>query len=270
MNFADYLSESCIRTGFTAESKEAVLREICRLARNHPLMKNFTEEEIYRGLSEREKIGSTGLGRGIAIPHCRLDGLDDFVSGVLIVPEGVNFHSVDGKKTFIFAFIIAPKEKRNEHIRILAGLSGFLRTEEKRNEVMAEESVSGVFRSFRSTATRVIEVRSREEHYLITVIVQTEQHFFEILNVFTELERSHITVLDGSNAGKYLYSLPLFTQFWSDEQLSTQKVILAVVRREFANEALNKVNEIIAKRKGKPGILVMMQDLPFVNGSLEI
>jgi PTS system nitrogen regulatory IIA component len=60
-------------------------------------------------LQQRERIGTTGFGGGIAIPHCSLDDIEEFVVGLLIVSDGVDFESLDGKKTTTFFFIIGPK-----------------------------------------------------------------------------------------------------------------------------------------------------------------
>jgi len=58
----------------------------------------YKPEELFNKLAEREELLSTGIGNGIALPHCTLDDLDDFVIGILVVPSGVSFKAIDKKK----------------------------------------------------------------------------------------------------------------------------------------------------------------------------
>ena len=71
MNLADCFREECIKIGSESTDKESVLKEIAMVAKRHPGLADFSEDQVYQALLEREKIGSTGLEKGIAIPHCR-------------------------------------------------------------------------------------------------------------------------------------------------------------------------------------------------------
>ena len=73
MKLVDVLRKECVVVGAKLNDKAATLREIARVAKLSPIIKDVNEEEILRGLQERESLGSTGFGKGIAIPHCRAD-----------------------------------------------------------------------------------------------------------------------------------------------------------------------------------------------------
>ena len=120
MNLAEILYEDCIQAGAEVSEKVSVLRVIAQLAKKHPALQERSEDEIFQGLLQREETGSTGFGDCIAIPHCALDHVSDFVLGILTSPEGIDFDSIDGKPTKVFVFIIAPVSRRNDHIRILS------------------------------------------------------------------------------------------------------------------------------------------------------
>ena len=129
MRLSDTINESCIRAGGTPFSKEEALREIAALACECGGIEGCSESELFEALRRREKIGSTGFGRGIAIPHCGLEKIDRFVTGILIVPGGVDFDALDGKPVRVLFFIIGPASMRNRHIQILSSVSKLLSDE---------------------------------------------------------------------------------------------------------------------------------------------
>ena len=79
--------------------------EIVQTARKCSILKNVSDEEILNGLQDRESLGSTGFGKGIAIPHCRLKSVSDFVVGIMTVPAGVDFEALDGEAVNFIIFI---------------------------------------------------------------------------------------------------------------------------------------------------------------------
>ena len=123
MKLTELLRNECIRVGSTVDDKAMALCEVAALAKKSKVLKNIPEETILEALQERETLGTTAFGQGIAIPHCRMEGVRDFVVGLLTVPEGVSFEAEDGKKVHLLVFIIAPKENNNTHIRLLSAIS---------------------------------------------------------------------------------------------------------------------------------------------------
>lgn len=111
-------------------SKHLIIEKIAQLAsassENSESLKHF----IIEGLQAREMLGSTALNRGLALPHCRVEGIDGFIIGILVSPEGIAYGSLDGKLTRVFFFIIAPKENVEEHLNIMAEIGSFFNREE--------------------------------------------------------------------------------------------------------------------------------------------
>ena len=106
MSFVRLLTSDTVRIGTIAKNKEDILKEISKLSKNNQLLNDITEEEIFSALKKREKLCSTGFGNFIAIPHCSFEKLTDFVVGILVAPDGVDFNSLDNQKTKIFFYII--------------------------------------------------------------------------------------------------------------------------------------------------------------------
>jgi PTS system nitrogen regulatory IIA component len=94
------------------------------------------EEVLYDVLDERERLASTGIGSGVAIPHGRFDGVEELRAAVAICPAGVDFDAVDRLPVYILVGIVGPKSMPQKHLAALAGVSRFLRSEEKRNALL--------------------------------------------------------------------------------------------------------------------------------------
>ena len=106
MNVLEVVRRECCASGRAPTDKRAALREVARLAAAIGALGTLTENDIEKGLAEREKVGTTGFGRGIAIPHCRLEGTEEFVVGVVSVPDGVDFDAIDGEQVRLLVFIV--------------------------------------------------------------------------------------------------------------------------------------------------------------------
>ena len=108
MNLINLLRNECIQANADCTNRDQVLAAIAALAKKSAILDNMQESEIFKGLTDREDLSTTGFGNGIAIPHCRLDGVEDFVVGVLSVPAGAAFNAMDDEPVKLFVFIIAP------------------------------------------------------------------------------------------------------------------------------------------------------------------
>jgi len=107
-----------------ATSKKQVLQELSRKAAS---LLDIAEHDIFEALLERERLGSTGIGKGVAIPHCRLESLRK-VSGIFAhVDPAVDFDAVDGQPVDLVFLLLAPSSAGADHLRALATISRLLR-----------------------------------------------------------------------------------------------------------------------------------------------
>jgi len=84
-------------------------------------------DDIFKTIVERERLGSTAIGRGVAVPHCRHDSIDHLVGTWGFSADGVDFGSLDGEPTHLVLLLIAPENRRGELLRALERISGRLR-----------------------------------------------------------------------------------------------------------------------------------------------
>jgi PTS system nitrogen regulatory IIA component len=86
-------------------------------------------DSMYRRLVEREELGSTAIGGGVAIPHCKMDNLEDVVVAVGLSRDGVEFESEDGAPVRLFFLVVSPSDKPAAHLRSLAAISKWVKAD---------------------------------------------------------------------------------------------------------------------------------------------
>jgi nitrogen PTS system EIIA component len=110
--------------------------------------------ELFQRLWEREQLGSTGIGSGIAIPHCKLPGLAHGIVAVGMVPEGVDFGAPDGQPVKVLFLVVSPSGSPAEHLQILAAISRWVRTDRHAERVLALRDPAQVYDLLRDEASQ--------------------------------------------------------------------------------------------------------------------
>lgn len=105
-------------------SKKRALEEVSKLFTQ--TLQGKTQDEIFDGLLERERLGSTGVGQGIALPHARMSGVEEAYGALIMLEEGAEFDALDQKPVDIIFGLLVPEEATEEHLQILAKLASLL------------------------------------------------------------------------------------------------------------------------------------------------
>jgi len=101
--------------------------------------------DIVAAAVDRERLGSTGVGNGVALPHARIDGISYVMAAFARLSEPIDFDGVDGRPVDLVAFLLAPSDAAGAHLRALARISRQLRREEKRNRLRAAPDAQSLF-----------------------------------------------------------------------------------------------------------------------------
>ena len=153
MKITDFLTVQTVIPVLTSREKYAVLQEMAQwLAAEH---RSLDARKVLEVLLEREKISTTAIGEGVAIPHGKLRGVERVLGVFARSPEGVDFASLDGGPTHLFFALIAPEDAAADHLKALARISRLLKDT-----------------AFRS---RLMEGRTREE--IFEIISEEDQKF---------------------------------------------------------------------------------------------
>ena len=143
MKILDVLPREAILPDLKARDKKSVLEELVEpIAR----LKKANKEELVLVLMERERLGSTGIGSGIGIPHGKLKNLDELVLGFGLSRTGVDFESMDGRPTHIFFLLMTPENSTGPHLKVLARISKILKNETFRERLLAASSGDDIYR----------------------------------------------------------------------------------------------------------------------------
>jgi len=129
MSFADLLPDNFILYDLQATSRDEALKEILSAVESHKGIPEGKYEEILERLIEREELGSTGVGNGIAVPHTKYGG---FVKPQLCIArsaKGVSFGALDGEPVHLFFMLLSPDKKPTDHLKALTFISTALRDE---------------------------------------------------------------------------------------------------------------------------------------------
>lgn len=269
MNLAELLNESCISIERGLADKNAVLQKIAELAQTNPVLSNLDVKQILETLQAREELGSTGFGKSIAIPHCRIPNITDFVLGIIILPDHVDFDSIDSQKIKIAVFVIAPDQQANDHIRLLSTISQVLRIPGAVEEITAQKTPELVRESFLKFVEDDITAKTPESKNLFHVVIQDEDMFHDILPVFSGLNASAEIVIEAKNTSDYLAKVPLFAGLLSDNLRSFCRVIIAVVEKKMTNETIRRIENITGPLDKCPNVMLIVQDIIYTAGSME-
>ena len=129
MKFADFVCREAIRANLQTHEKENVIREMTQALLQAGEILEDEFEGIVKAILKREELGSTGIGRGVAVPHTKHPGVEHLVGTVAISQDGVDFDSLDGETVQLFFLLVSPPDRPGDHLRALENISHQLRDE---------------------------------------------------------------------------------------------------------------------------------------------
>ena len=144
MRIIDFLDRRAIEANLGASQKPGVIRELVGLfLRVQP---ELDPNELVDILTRREKLQSTGVGNGIAIPHGRTDAVDRIIAVAGRSAAGVDFESLDGEPTHLFFALLVPESEQGSHLKCLARLSRLLKEASTRLALMNASDADTMYR----------------------------------------------------------------------------------------------------------------------------
>lgn len=149
MRLSELFSAENIVTDMPAAGKAELLQAIVRDLAAKGRIKDV--DRVIEDVIEREKVMSTGIGNGVAIPHAYTDGVEELVAGFYRTTKDVDFEALDNHPVNLFFIILGPKESRRDHIKVLAKISRLLNHQDFRDDLRNAadaEAVIAVFKRF--------------------------------------------------------------------------------------------------------------------------
>ena len=123
MKIMDFLSKKSILADLKSTKKEDVIKEMVDLLISSGEVDKSSRAKVVDALTERESLGSTAIGQGIAIPHAKTDSVGQLVGAFALSKKGVDFDSLDGEPVYIFFLLLAAQDSAGPHLKALARIS---------------------------------------------------------------------------------------------------------------------------------------------------
>jgi len=142
MKILDVLRKETILTDLKAKDKKGVIEE---LVASVSQITGINSMELVQVLLERERLGSTGIGGGIGIPHGKLPNLESLIMGFGLSRKGVDFESMDGRPTHLFFLLITPENSTGLHLKLLARISRILKNDSFKKKLMKAAGSNEVY-----------------------------------------------------------------------------------------------------------------------------
>jgi nitrogen PTS system EIIA component len=147
MKIVEFLRPEAVVESLSGQTPAAVLGELCR-----PLgtLTRLDSQRLLETLLDREKLGSTGIGEGVAIPHGKVPGLPALMASFGRAPGGVDFKAIDGKPTYLFFALFAPENSAGVHLKALARISRIFKNAPLRDAIMKAKSGTDIYKLIES------------------------------------------------------------------------------------------------------------------------
>ena len=146
MNIVDLVDKNAVTVDLKAQEKDEVISELVDLFVSSGRIEKSKKSEVVKKIKERELLGSTGIGKGVAIPHAKCPNVKNMAAAFGISKEGINYKSLDGELSYIFFLLIAPGETPGPHLKALAKISRLLDDKFVRERLRMAKSPQEIFK----------------------------------------------------------------------------------------------------------------------------
>lgn len=144
MEFIEILTEDLIKMNLESSNRKESIEELLDLLVAEHEVRIVHRHSALEAVLKREKAYSTGIGKGIAVPHARLPFLDECVAAMGISRQGIDFDALDGEKAHIIILLLTPSNSHNEHLKTLANIAHLMNTKEIVEGILHAENAAEI------------------------------------------------------------------------------------------------------------------------------
>ncbi len=145
MKLLDFVVQKAIVPDLVVSTKDEAIKTMVSSLKSAGVFKSEDEESIVAAILKREELGSTGIGKGVAVPHTKHPSVDRLVATVALCKGGVDFASLDGEDVFVLFLLVSPPDRPGDHLRALETISKHLRNENFYNFLKQCNSVQDIY-----------------------------------------------------------------------------------------------------------------------------
>ncbi|MGC8594763.1 MAG: PTS sugar transporter subunit IIA [Candidatus Kryptoniota bacterium] len=156
MKISDILQEEFVSTRLPGKNKEEVLNFLIDLLKNSKKVKDL--EKVREAIFDREKIMSTGVGKGFAIPHGKTDAVTDIVAAFAVTSEPIDFQSLDGEPVRLLFLLVGRDNMVGPHIKLLSRISRLMNKDEFRKKLLTTKTPSEIVQLFKDEEASYFDI----------------------------------------------------------------------------------------------------------------
>lgn len=268
MEIIDYIKMESCEVDLKAKNKDEALKKIAEIIGRAEILEDIGNENIYQALKKREETGTTGFKNGIAIPHCQMDEVDEFVIGLAISKKGIDFESLDGEKSNIFAIIIGPKGQQKTHLQLLAKISNELKKKSVCEELVNSNTKLELYENFiRNSSIDNYNLKKGKDKLMI-LVVSEEELLQDITEIFLQFDITQATIMESKQMENILSDIPLFMGFFDFTGSKTfyNNIIFVKINERKINAVIDSIEDIVGDLENYRGLSLFVLDLMYSKG----
>ncbi len=272
MKISSILDISGCRNKLASSDKEETLRIMAELLSKNRASGTETVDSLLAGMKSREALGSTGMGNGIAIPHCRLEGMKSFALALTVCNKGISWNSIDGRSVHIICAIAGPLDATDEHLRLLAGAARVLSKGKARYELLNSETDFSLRETFLYHLSPVTTQQSKESRKkLLLMVLQEEKTYNDVMELFLEMGIEGAVTVNSDMMGPMLSNVPIFAGFMDvlGRSRPEPRLLLTLIPEEEVGNTVSAVEDITGDLDNHRGACIIVLDTISIRGSLE-
>ena len=150
MSLLENLKKNNILVKPNAKNRWEIIEEMVELAVKNKEISHDDAVTVKNALIEREKSMSTGIGNGVAIPHCSTSKVNSIITVMALTPKGLNFESIDNEPVKIVILLIVPKDKLTQHIKTLANIAKMMSDAELREKLLEQKTSDSILKTLKN------------------------------------------------------------------------------------------------------------------------
>jgi mannitol/fructose-specific phosphotransferase system IIA component (Ntr-type) len=269
MKLIEALVPESINPNLRSRAKDDLFGEMVALLKRNPTLAGVDDSTIRKALDEREKTGTTGVGKEVGIPHGKIMGLSTICAAIGVAKRGIEYGSVDGLPVRFVVAVVAPPEQSQAYLRILAKIARLLSDPSFTEMLVTAKGPDEIYRAIESIEGGARVEAMKEPMLLIFELTDTD-YLDAVVEYFTEVGATSATVLDGRNVQGFITRVPLFADFAKvfTEGQASGTIFMLLIDKGAVPRFIEELEEIIGDLEEEGRGIVFTIDVASVKGGL--
>jgi mannitol/fructose-specific phosphotransferase system IIA component (Ntr-type) len=212
MKLIEALVPESITPSLRSRTKDELFEEMVSLLKRNPTLSDVSDSTILRALNEREKTGTTGVGKEVGIPHGKIMGLKTICAAIGVAKRGIEYGSIDAHPVRFVVAVVAPPDQSQDYLRILAKIARLLSDQSFTESLVTAKTPEEVYDRIEEIEGGPPVETMKEPMLLIFELTDTD-YLDPVVEFFAEVGATSATVLDGRNVQSFITRVPLFADF---------------------------------------------------------